>query len=218
MLFNEIMQRLKVVIKEDLKKENIIDKDIAKVLDINQSTFAVMKKRNKIPFEQIMAYCAKQKVSINWVFYNQSLESLYSKSLEIINIKYYSDIRASAGGGAENDIEEEEYISIDSLLLDNLIPSYDIKHLEAIRVTGDSMEPTLSDSDIILLNRANNSVTKEGIYVLRSENGVLVKRVLALTNGELMIISDNSIYPPERVKANSVEIIGKVIGSIGQVG
>ena len=193
MLFNEIMQRVKVIVGDDLQKSAIYDKDIAHALNINQNTYAVMKNRNKIPFEQIISYCAKQKVSINWVFYNQSIETLYTKSNEIVNIKYYSDIKASAGGGADNESHKEDHISFDYSLLTTLVAPHELKYIEAIKVTGDSMEPTLSNNDIILINRAKNYISKEGIYVLRSEHGTLVKRVATLTNAELMIISDNSV-------------------------
>ena len=51
--------------------------------------------------------------------------------------------------------------------------------LEGIRVSGDSMEPTLFDGDVVLIDR-NDFVPKDGVYVLRIEDSLFVKRLMRL--------------------------------------
>lgn len=84
-----------------------------------------------------------------------------------------------------------------------------------IRVAGDSMEPTLHDGDDILVDRNDGaSRLREGIYVLRVEDVLIVKR---LTPGselgdQLVIRSDNPVYPVwDDYDAATMRLIGRVL-------
>jgi phage repressor protein C with HTH and peptisase S24 domain len=82
-----------------------------------------------------------------------------------------------------------------------------------IRVTGDSMEPTLSAGDDIMVDqRARHAPLRDGIHVLRHEGALLVKRLALQPGGGLLVRSDNPLYPDWPVAARStVDIIGRVI-------
>lgn len=55
----------------------------------------------------------------------------------------------------------------------------DPKQLSVISVQGDSMEGVLNDKDIILVNHGDRE-PREGIYVLRLDGQLIVKRVQRL--------------------------------------
>jgi phage repressor protein C with HTH and peptisase S24 domain len=83
-----------------------------------------------------------------------------------------------------------------------------------IRVEGDSMLPTLSDGDEILVDRGDAAArVRDGIYVLRMEGALMVKR-LALNPAarRITVASDNSAYPswPDCDPA-SIDIVGRVV-------
>lgn len=86
--------------------------------------------------------------------------------------------------------------------------------LSVITVTGDSMSPTLSDGDDILVD-ANDGADRlrDGIYVLRVEDMLNVKRLaMNPAGGGFEIHSDNPAYPTWRdCDPESVAIIGRVI-------
>jgi len=85
--------------------------------------------------------------------------------------------------------------------------------LSVISVTGDSMSPTLSDGDDILVdgNDAAERV-RDGIYVLRVEDMLNVKRLAMKPTGGFEIRSDNPAYPTWRdCDLETVSIIGRVI-------
>lgn len=83
-----------------------------------------------------------------------------------------------------------------------------------IRVQGDSMAPTLVDGDEILVENLESSErVRDGIYVLRQEDALLVKRLaMGPSTRSVRIRSDNPAYPewPECDLA-SLQIIGRVI-------
>lgn len=88
--------------------------------------------------------------------------------------------------------------------------------LSAIRVAGDSMEPTLRDGDEILVDRAPRPLGS-GVHVVRVENELLVKRLDTGRPGTIVLISDNAIYPPVELAAGEVQVIGRVVWKGGRL-
>ena len=107
MNLGEIIEKLKDVISETKLVGKVFDKDVATALNIPQATFATMKKRNSIPYEEILEFCALKKISVNWLFFDQAVDMLKAETEKFFQVRYFSDIRASAGGGAE--IFDEEF-------------------------------------------------------------------------------------------------------------
>lgn len=93
--------------------------------------------------------------------------------------------------------------------------------LSIIRVDGESMQPTLSDGDDIMVDRSDGVARlRDGIYVLRMDGVLMVKRVaLAPGLGRFSVRSDNPLYPTwEDVDPDLVSIIGRVIWTGRRIG
>jgi hypothetical protein len=93
--------------------------------------------------------------------------------------------------------------------------------LSLIRVDGESMAPTLGDGDDIMVDRSDGiDRLRDGIYVLRMDDVLMVKRVaLAPRRGRFSIRSDNPLYPAwEDVDPDLVSIVGRVIWAGRRVG
>lgn len=69
--FNDISTRLKEIVKSAKKKEKILDKDLATTLELDPQYYAVIKKRNKIPYEAIAIFCMREKINMNWILLAQ---------------------------------------------------------------------------------------------------------------------------------------------------
>jgi phage repressor protein C with HTH and peptisase S24 domain len=124
------------------------------------------------------------------------------------------DVGASAGYGAINDSEVAvAHIAFDPKWLRQLCKGGTNK-LSFIRVQGDSMSPTLADGDDILVDGADGADRlRDGIYVLRREDTLMVKR-LAINPfaAKATITSDNPAYPEWRdCDLSTLAIIGRVI-------
>ncbi len=83
------------------------------------------------------------------------------------------------------------------------------RDLILIEVVGDSMAPTVEDSDLILANLAEPRFRQDGIYLLRHTGGLAVKRIQRRPDGKLLVRSDNPKY--EAMVVSSVSIIGRVV-------
>jgi SOS-response transcriptional repressor LexA len=122
-------------------------------------------------------------------------------------------VGASAGPGAlAEDERARGHIAFDPSWLRRI--AADPKRLSLIRVEGDSMAPTLADGDEIMVDRGDaGERLRDGIYVLRIEEALVVKRVAPHPAGRTISIrSDNPAYPvwPDCDPA-AVEIVGRVV-------
>ena len=214
--FSDIVEEIKSIVSPEFAPKKVFDKDVAEVLGISQMNFATMKKRNKIPFAELLDFCAKRSISINWMLYGQSPESLVEATNNHM-VRYFTDINVSAGGGADNEIEAIEELEIPEQFVFMLGGERELKNIEAVNVSGDSMEPTFSYNDIVFINRAKTDLTRAGIFTIRTEAGLFIKRVQKRMDGLIDVISDNSVYPTQVLNPNEVEVIGRVVSRFGDV-
>lgn len=87
--------------------------------------------------------------------------------------------------------------------------------LYMLYVEGESMEPVLRSRDIVLVDRRNaEKIPQDGIYVVRLNGSLLVKRVQRLPGGVLRVTSENASYEPFTVKLSDPAVPFIVIGRI----
>jgi len=68
--FRQIIEILKVYISDEKRSGRIYDKDVAKLLNISQSKFATIKKRNSTPYVELLEYCKKEGLCCNKIFFD----------------------------------------------------------------------------------------------------------------------------------------------------
>lgn len=127
------------------------------------------------------------------------------------------DLSLSAGSGfeaAEGALAERMAFSRDWFLQRGLAADFCV----LVRVRGDSMDPTVPDGCLVLLNRVEQAPVNGGIFALRLDGEVYVKRILP-DNGpdgrpsSVVIFSDNRRYPPvilRGARMNDLRLIGRV--------
>jgi len=215
--FIEIVEEIKSIISTEFSSKKIFDKDVADILGVSQMNFATMKKRNKIPYQELLDFCAKKSISINWMLYGQSPESLLEATNKFYMVKYFNDVNASAGGGADTDYEEIEELEIPEQFVFMLGGERELKNIEAINVSGDSMEPTFSYNDIVFINREKKDLSRGGVFTIRTEAGLFIKRVQQRVDGQIDVISDNQVYSTQTLNPNEIDVIGRVVSRFGDV-
>lgn len=135
------------------------------------------------------------------------------RASELVLVPYISAL-ASAGPGA---IAYEDRVSAKLAFRNDWLRDLtggSPAGLSVITVTGDSMMPTLSDGDDILVDGNDGADRlRDGIYVLRVDDMLNVKRLAMKPTGKgFEIRSDNSAYPNwADCDLAMVSIIGRVI-------
>lgn len=124
------------------------------------------------------------------------------------------NVQASAGGGSFVDQEKVQTLLafrkdwIHNELLVNP------KEIFLITVDGESMFPTLNPGDVVLVKKQNGLPVKDGIYVVRLEDVILVKRLQRLPGNKLEVASDNQAYKSftlNLTETDNFAVIGRVI-------
>ena len=118
------------------------------------------------------------------------------------------ELRAAAGGGAM-DLDETvtDYVPFRRSWLDRI--TADPTRCTLIGVMGDSMEPTLPQGSSILVDRGQRTRRQGGIFVVRSQDGLVVKRAARDGSGRWLLRSDNPHWKDQAWPADAV-LIGEV--------
>lgn len=128
------------------------------------------------------------------------------------------DARISAGDGAILDPNAEPlgYQLFETQWLKAITRAKPEK-LAILRVDGDSMAPTLSDGDWIMIDRSQDRLGREGIYALAINDVAWVKRVsLNLKEKLIRIISDNPLYPVQELEEQEIAVIGRAVAVVAR--
>lgn len=187
----------------------------ARELDVSRTTLDQwVKGKARIPLEPAVKLAVSAGLSLDWLIDDSRVAPLVEPEPTtegeegFIRVPMLS-VRASAGTGriaADVDHEAEGIVSFreDWLRGIGLIPG----RAEAMAAVGDSMEPTIRDGDLLLVDRSIDRVVNHGIYVLVYNGVVLVKRIQMRLDGSLVLKSDNDRYNEETVPAtDATELI-----------
>ena len=122
-------------------------------------------------------------------------------------IEQLSEVAAAAGVGAETYDETTTGrvpFRTSWLHRNRINPT----HCNVISVRGDSMEPTLPDGCQVIVDRNRKELRNGRIYVMRTEEGLVVKRVKQNAQG-WWLMSDNPTWAPLFLSEDT-DIIGEV--------
>lgn len=124
------------------------------------------------------------------------------------------NLKAAAGHGSATEGEKPVFsMAFRKYWIEHYLRA-DPRDLSVISVKGDSMEGVLNDRDVILVNSADNE-PGTGLYVLRLDGDLIVKRVQRIPGGRLKVLSANEAYEPFEVDLNrptdDFAIIGRVV-------
>ena len=204
------------LIKQKLTEKNgavAMERDVAIALGFSPSYFATAKSRGTIPYEQIINLCDQNNWDLNEILLGKpsvaSDEAVYE-------IDFLDDTFASCGAGGES-YNSKRTLKLDKAFLETLKPSGIKYNIEAIRASGDSMEPTIVDGSIVIVDKNDTNFSRSGVFVLRTEGGLLIKRLSKNISGDISVVSDNSVYHTDIIKANELMVIGRVLGSVRKV-
>ena len=124
-------------------------------------------------------------------------------------VKYYPNIKLSAGDGVIN-YEDEECELIDASFL-SFLKLKGLQNIEVVQVQGDSMMPYIEDGEYIILERTMEARNGD-IVVFVYENQSYIKQLQTIPNeAKLCFISKNPLYPSFEVRGDEVSKVA-IIG------
>jgi phage repressor protein C with HTH and peptisase S24 domain len=94
------------------------------------------------------------------------------------------------------------------------------QNLALLTASGDSMDPTIRDGDLLLVDTSARRIEGSRIYVLAIGGALMVKRIQLRLDGSVVVKSDNAVYEPEVLAADqtsTLNILGQVVWQAGPV-
>lgn len=211
-------ERLKIA----LKKLKLNYEELSKRIDLSLSNVKSMAVGRKIITPKIAADIERTTgISASWLLLGTGdmfdkpagtlAKAFGDDSGSRYSISYYPDIKASAGNGyCNSEISDVEIISLPKAIIDKKINAGKI---DAIRVHGDSMTPTIRENDIIFVATNMQEIYDNKIYVIRYGDEIRVKRIFKRRGEKILLRSDNQAFPDEEISVHDEEvaILGQVI-------
>ena len=219
-------ERVKMI-REDLVKTQ---KDMAEMVGVGLRTWQQYEEGVHDPSWKVVSQLAGLGYNTNWLATGNGLMKTGASQVVQINDPWYcSDnkepddgfvkiprykVDASAGGGSI--IHSEQIVDFLTFRADWVRNALGVpaSALALISVKGDSMEPTLSNGDVILIDMSATGIEDNSVYVLRYDGKLVVKRVQRKFDGSFAVTSDNNMYAPEFIKGDLVkdlQVVGRVV-------
>ena len=119
------------------------------------------------------------------------------------------EVKATPGSGASRyDETPRRRLNIPKDMLGDSVDGSSICQL--VRIQGDSMAPTLPDGCMVIVDRLSQKLENEGVYVMETDEGLLVKRVRQEEGLGWVVLSGER--DPVRVPmVGNFRIIGRVL-------
>ncbi len=136
---------------------------------------------------------------------------------EFVSVPRY-DATLAAGAGSWNDGRRHlDDIPFTTAFLRRRLRRPSIKGLAILEARGDSMEPTIANGALLLIDE-NDTWIDDGVYAFVQDDVARVKRFVKLIDA-CTLISDNPKYPAETVQGEDMaklQVIGHVLW-VGQL-
>ncbi|WP_198655759.1 S24 family peptidase [Salinicola sp. CR57] len=195
---------------------------LAEIGGVGKTTQINYEKNNRNPDTGYLLALDAVGVDTYYVLTGRRTGGADSESLEMVGFENalpvpMYDIEAAAGAGRLFDAETIQstfYLPVELFEAEGVDPA----QVVGVTARGDSMGDTIRDREQVLVNRAQR--TPDGVFLLRMDGELRLKRVQRVAGGAWVLISDNPAYERELIKPEDlggVEIIGQAWRKVGRV-
>lgn len=209
-------------IRQERKKTGKSIDSLAPELGVARNTLAMYERGERLPGVEFLARLAQRTGGDFGELVRLRLKAAGIEGIEVVSVPPVGedeeaapdafvsvpvyDVRAAAETGAlveSEEVETEIAFRGDWLRRTIAVPP---ERLGIIRARGDSMEPTIRQGDLLLLELEPRGLLEGEIYVVQRKDVLLLKRVQILSDGSVILHSDNPDWPadphtPERGRA-----------------
>jgi phage repressor protein C with HTH and peptisase S24 domain len=229
-LNKRIAWAIKIITADNDLDKGITDVALAKLLGTNKNTLAVYRNmKGLLKGEVIDNLVARYNFSPDWFFkgegepfpgargkypdvcgpegFSGSIQPDFPPDDFVFIHRVQGKISAGGGMAPDNDVDMQL-----AFRRDWIKKKGSPGNMSLIKVSGDSMEPTLLSGDLVLVNHSRNTIASQGgIYAIAVDDEIMIKRVQPTFPDKLLVISDNKQYPSQEIATDKVRVNGKVI-------
>lgn len=199
------MPEFKDMLKYFRMRDNLSQAELARKLGLSASTVSMYEVGNREPdFE------TEEKIAD---FFNTDLNTLRGRDIEkqhvaggAVSINVLGRVAAGIPLEAVEEIIDTEEISEDMARTGDFF---------ALQIHGDSMEPKISDGDVVIVRQQDDAETGDIVIALVNGDDATCKRLKKYHDGIELIANnptyDSMFFSNEEITNKPVRIIGKVV-------
>lgn len=205
------------------KSLNLNQSKFAKFINVSQGALSqIESEKIKLSMDTMSRICSQFNISADWMLYgdkemhrNVELPKAAATGPEKGQLPNIIFVDTAVHADYLKNFNNEEYLkSLEAYS----IPGFKEGNFRMFEVLGDSMEPALIESDIVVVKTVENykKIEDGTMCVLVSKNGIVVKRVFTLPEESniLVLKSDNKKYKPFKVSFEEILEVWEVKAKI----
>jgi phage repressor protein C with HTH and peptisase S24 domain len=191
--------------------------EFAEKLGVKLDAYSGMIRKGARPTPEVLEIAVKLGANAHWLLTGEgAMRAGEPRNAptdgEFVFVRNYA-ASVSAGPGSEpDDNPASSLLAFRRDWLHHAVGS-PVRDLFGIQVDGESMEPTLRNRDTVLVDRTKAGSRIDGIYVVRDEGVLKVKRLAFVRGHRVRVISDNAAYPAQEIEEGAPDftVLGRVV-------
>jgi len=210
-------------IKLARQARNMTQQQLADAINWEQGAIGNVERRDSKTCSHTAEIASALNVDLEWLSTGKGAMQKSGNEAVIINtdeedgytlIPIFTDVALSAGAGTCP--PDVEFATGYTKMLTERIRAVGAQPdcvIEAV-INGSSMEPTIMDKSPIKIDssKSDQPIRDGKIYAFNIHNELKVKRLLKTTKGDIIIQSDNDMYPDEVISKSDFDKYIKIIG------
>ena len=189
-----------------LKETGLKQAELAEKVGLEQGTISNMARGARgIKAEHLERMCEVFGISLAEFFACKTAELP-----EIVFIRLVKAVPRAGTGSLETDSDTVSLYSFHTSFIRRKGGTPETMVL--FNIDGDSMEPTVSAGDMVMINQSLNDIRSGSIYLIRFEGELMLKRLERRPGGEVLIRSDNEKYDDIAIKKDQDHIDFEIFG------
>ncbi|MGD8426883.1 MAG: S24 family peptidase [Balneolaceae bacterium] len=186
------------------------DAEVATFLGMKPTTLSMQKNRGKLDLTRIVNKC--NDLNLNWLLNGHGpIRRNQINHISANSIPIYAE-----PGESDQSVQENREVLRITLMKgeSDLLPrGLSFNDLKGYPVSEDSMAPTLTEGDIVIIDTRKTTLEDGAIFLLSFDGTVLCRRIQKKSEAQYFIHSDNPGYDSFEISGqkDNFKIVGKVI-------
>lgn len=201
-----------------LQERSMTKKDLGAKLKVSPQLVSGWTNGSRTPqLDDFASLCELLSVSPAWLLTgeadNPRAQTIVKDDVVIIPLL---ETRASCGNGNAVypvSVSEVSLIKVNTPWVNRYCGDADIRALNLLGITGDSMRPTLEDGDFVIIDTSIKTIYTDSMFAFTLEGDMYIKR-LQRFGKTLQIISDNDKYPTLTINLQEYESRLRILGRV----
>jgi SOS-response transcriptional repressor LexA len=199
-----------------MDERGISQRELAKLVGVSHVSVHQWRTDTATPSkDRLSKLCAVFHVPVGWLLYGDEMPLADSSMADgkYLSIPVLSQCAGCGTGVLSEDMSVVQLIRVAKEWFTRKASGFtSLRNLHIVVASGDSMEPTVSDGDFVVIDSGQKTISTDAVYCLCYGDGIYLKRIQRHPNGHILLISDNSKYRPiELAEQDNVNVIGRVV-------